>query len=200
MGRKKKILLHIGPKSPEPTGPPFGVHTGLAAEQSLLDGVELLVADVEQPDLDRAAHEMLRTHKSVGLRRREVDGAWAGTCRSLLRCRSDLVLSQPGFATANDEQAALVIDGLAGLDVHVVITPTEGEDPEALRARWSAHLRAGRVHIAPLSHDAAFVDLAEELAGLALCIRKADPGGHVTKFTRRRPTRAGSRMVLREAS
>lgn len=195
MARKKKIILHIGP-NPSSLAEP---HRALAGHQELLDGVEHRIAEVEQPELDRAAHEMLRTHKTVGLKRRDVDGAWAEICRSLLRSRSDLVLSQPGFALADGEQVALILDGLAGLDVHVVVTPSEDEEPDDLVARWSAHLKPGRVHVAPLATDAAAIDVAEELAGVALCIEKQQLDATITKLKKRRKL-VRNRLAMREAS
>lgn len=195
MARKKKILLHIGPN---PSGLD-GINAGLLAHQYLFDGVEHQVAGVGQADLDRAVIEMLRTHKAVGLSRRDVEGAWAQTCRSLLRSASDLVLSQPGFAAADEEQAALVTDVLAGLDVHVVTTPADDEEPDALVAKWSAHLKAGRVHVAPLDRDAELVDLAEVLAGVALCIEKVELDARIRKLKRRRKG-IRSRIAVREAS
>ncbi|KRF12337.1 hypothetical protein ASG90_15260 [Nocardioides sp. Soil797] len=195
MARKKKILLHIGPNPSAVSD----LHARLASEQALLDGVGHRVAEVDQCDLDRAKHEMLRTHKDAGLKRREVDGAWARICRALLRSRADLLLSQPDFTRADDAQVALILDGLAGLDVHVVVTPSDDEEPDDLVARWSARLREGRVHVAPLGQDAAPVDLAEELVGIALCIQHAELDTRITKLKKRRKG-VRSRIALREAS
>lgn len=169
MGRKNQILLHVGP-NPADTD-----HADLEQERELFAGVDHEVAAVDQARLDRATLEMLWQHRSAGLRRRDVEGTWAGICRALLKARTDLVLSLPGLSVADDVQSALVVEALAGLDVHVLLTPDDDTDPGDLVARWSRHVKRRRVHVAPLREDATTVDLAEELAGTALCTRRADP-------------------------
>lgn len=195
MARKKKILLHIGPNPSELTQ----AHEALAAEAPLLETVGYAVAGASGDQLDTAAHEMLRTHKSAGLTRKDVEGSWTTVCRRIAKAKADTVLSLPHFCTADDAQIALIVDGLSGFDVHVVATPEEGDEPDDLVARWSKHLKAGRAHVAPLSADAAAVDLAEELVGIALCLEQRTLDAKITKLKQRR-TLVRHRLALREAS
>ncbi|WP_067432332.1 hypothetical protein [Nocardioides jensenii] len=195
MARKKKILLHIGPNPSQATQ----THDSLTAEAPLLETIGYAVARTTADELDAAAHEMLRSHKAVGLKRKDVEGSWASLCRSIAKAKTDAVISQPRFCTADDAQIALIVDALAGLDVHVVATPEEGEELDDLVARWSKHLKPGRTHIAPLSADAAAVDLAEELVGIALCLQQRQLDAKITKLKQRRKL-VRQRLALREAS
>ncbi|KQY57138.1 hypothetical protein [Nocardioides sp. Root140] len=195
MARKKKIVLHIGPNPSELAQ----AHDALAAEAPLLETVGYAVAGATGDQLDAAAHEMLRSHKSAGLKRKDVEGSWAAACRRIAKAKVDAVVSQPRFCTADGAQIALIVDALAGLDVHVVATPEEGEEPDELVARWSKHLKPGRTHVAPLSADAAAVDLAEELVGIALCLQQRDLDAKITKLKQRRKL-VRHRLALREAS
>ncbi len=69
----------------------------------------------------RAAVELRREHKAWGLRRRDVEGAWAGICRRALKHRATIVVGHELFAGAATDEVALVVDGLAGTQVHVVV-------------------------------------------------------------------------------
>lgn len=198
MARKHRILLHIGPNPAT-----AGLQAGIDEHQRLLEGADLIVAPVEQRDLDLAVHEMVRTHKAAGLRRRDVEGSWARTCRALLKAKRDLVLAVPGFHAADDAQVALILDGLRGLEVHAVVTPDpdgpDADEPDDLVAAWRAHLTAAQVHVAPLAEDADPVDLAEELVGLGLCLEQQELDRRITKLKKRRKS-VRARLALREAS
>jgi hypothetical protein len=88
-----------------------------------------------------AALEITRTHAARGLRRRDVEGAWAAICRRVHRQRGDVVLGHDLFAAASPNQVALLLDGLAGLDVHVVLVAS---DPATLlEAGWAEAVAAG---------------------------------------------------------
>lgn len=162
MGRRT-ALLHLGPHAP---------HRPLAAHCDLLANAGCVTPE-DAAALEAAAVEMLRRHRTAGLRRREVEGAWAGLCRRAHRTGRDTVLSQPRFAEATAEQAALILDGLAGFEVHLVLTTYADSAPLAdLLETWAPLLPAGRVHVRRLEAGAGSVDLAEQLAGIALALRR----------------------------
>ena len=108
---KKLFLLHVGPEAVDPAAMSEGLALGRIA-----------VPDVAAETLAHAGLEIRRTHKAAGLKRKQVEGAWARTCRRAHRTRSDCFVSMPDFFAATPEQAALALDGLAGFRVVLVIT------------------------------------------------------------------------------
>lgn len=185
---RRTALLHVG--RPLPGGPDH--HAALVAHADLLAPAGYAPVDVSADVLTRAALEILREHRAAGLRRRDVEGAWADVCRRARRTRGHVVISQPWFASASREQAALALDGLAGFDVHLVVTRIGGR-PDVLPVvdTWAPCVRPGRVHVVPLADDAMRVDLAEEIAGLALTIEgsRARPAPATYRRLRRSPRR-----------
>ena len=73
----------------------------------------------------RAAVELRREHKVWGLRRRDVEGAWVGICRRALKPADErgatVVVGHELLAGASPDEIALLVDGLAGTQVHVVV-------------------------------------------------------------------------------
>jgi hypothetical protein len=69
----------------------------------------------------RAAVELRREHKAWGLRRRDVEGTWAGICRRVHKQRAATVVGHELLAGAASEEVALLVDGLAGTHVHLVV-------------------------------------------------------------------------------
>jgi hypothetical protein len=69
----------------------------------------------------RAAVELRREHKAWGLRRRDVEGAWVGICRRALQHKDTVVVGHELFAGATYDEIALLADGLAGTELHVVV-------------------------------------------------------------------------------
>lgn len=162
---KNKIFLHVGPE------PRALTHADLTEHRSLLAGAGCLVPHVAQSALDAAASEMLRNHRALGLRRRDVEGAWAGVTRGLWRLGTDVVISQPQFIDADDEQFALISDHLAGLDLHVVVL-TRDDRPAPLPTWATTRLAADRLHQRDVTDDAAAIDLAETLTGIVWSVRR----------------------------
>lgn len=192
---RKKVLLHIGPRPHDSSS----LHEALGAHEQLLDGVGLRRLEVNSGDLERASLEMLKEHKAAGLKRKEVEGAWADICRRAFRAKRDLVISQHRFHVASEDQVALILDSLMGLETHVVVTPGEDDDLDAALAPWRAALKKSRFHVVPLDEDAHPVDLAEALAGVALCIQDRELDKKITKLTKRRK-KVRKEIRLREAS
>lgn len=69
----------------------------------------------------RATAEILRTHRDLGLERRDVEGTWATLCRRAHRAAGPVVVGDEWLAAATADQAALLLDGLSGLKVHLVV-------------------------------------------------------------------------------
>ncbi len=143
---KHNVFLYIGP---DPLGPNAEV-TPRVAEA----GVHL--PDVGSGDLDRAALEIMRTHKNAGLKRRDVEGAWAKVCRKSFKLKSDVLICLPGIHDASPEQAALALDGLSGLRVQLV-TSSGTEAPAA----WAKFLKPHHIHQATNAGQLVALALAE---------------------------------------
>lgn len=160
---KRTVILHVGPHVASGS-----LHAALLAEPALA-AAGLAVPDVTAGDLRRAELEILRAHTAAGLRRKDVEGAWARVCRKAFRTKSDVVVSVPGFLAATPEQAALALDGLHGLRLHLVVTPDrqlDEDDVRALLGAWAGAVRkAHRVHVLPVAGRTP-AELAREVAGL----------------------------------
>ena len=168
---KHHLFLHIGPDIVE-----------IDAEvRKRLAAVGVRTPDVSQDDLVRADLEIRRAHKGADLKRKDVEGAWAKVCRRTFRARSDAFLSQPGFFAADADQAALAMDGLAGLKVHLVMT-REGQ--AELPVAWTRLVKPERIHaVEPVLSSA---DFAARMAQLALSEEKVRLDKVLLKVRRRR--------------
>ena len=155
---KHHLFLHIGPDVVEID---VDVRGQLAA-------VGVRTPDVSQDELHRADLEIRRAHKAAGLKRKDVEGAWAGVCRRT--CRTDAPtrsLSEPGFFEADADQAALAIDGLVGLKVHLVVTGARPSFPTA----WTRLVKPERIHV--IEPGVSSSDFAARLARIVLSEEKA---------------------------
>jgi len=138
MGRKRRAYLHIGLAHSD---------AGLL-EEALAEHAEALEArGLRQPaaspeEMFRAAVEIRRDHRAWGYRRRDVEGTWAEICRRAHKRRDDVIVTQERFAAANPAQIALLLDGLAGFEVHLVVTARDLGSQ--LLAAWGAGVEAGR--------------------------------------------------------
>lgn len=106
----------------------------------------------------RAAVELRREHKAWGLRRRDVEGAWVGICRRALKHKDTVVVGHELLAGATRDEIALLVDGLARTQIHVVVLAGAPDgrlglfpdelDLSGVLARW--HLAVSspdRVHV-----------------------------------------------------
>jgi hypothetical protein len=167
---KHHVFLHIGPDVVEVD----------AEVRERLAAVAVLTPDVSQDHLVRADLEIRRAHKASDLKRKDVEGAWATVCRKTFRLKSDAFISEPGFFEADVDQAALAIDGLAGLKVHLVVTP---EAQAELPAAWTRLVKPERIHaIEPGLSSAEF---AAEMARIALSQEKARLDKSLLKLKKR---------------
>lgn len=179
---KNKLLLHIG-AMPD-AGTPAELAVELDAHRDLLAAAGLHLLDTDPEDVDAATVEMLRRHRDVGLERRDVEGSWAELTRHLWRGQRDALLSIPGFADADLGQAALILDHLGGLEVHVAISGT-ADVRDDIAQRWSRLIPGVRLHHIDLDEDAVVIDLAESLAGIGHLMQAA-PSRPVSRHRPRR--------------
>lgn len=143
-------------------GLPHGGGTFLPAalraheEAAAASGLRLPARSADE--MFRAAVEIRRDHRAWGLRRRDVEGAWAEVCRRAYQGRQDVVIGHDLLAGATDAEIALLLDRLPGFDVHVVVAAgpadprlpifPDDHDLGAVLARWAAHVRSpDRVHL-----------------------------------------------------
>jgi hypothetical protein len=153
MGKPTSFLLVGLPH----TGVPL-LTAGLELHREALDGHGVRVPAKSADEVFRAAVELRREHKAWGLRRRDVEGAWAGICRRALKHRDTVVVGHELMAGATPDEIALLVDGLAGTQVHVValagvpdgrvgLFPDE-LDLAAVLARWERAVTGpDRVHV-----------------------------------------------------
>lgn len=143
--KKQKVWLHVGM-------PGVGdvVESAVAHHHAAL--VELGVASIARTPAEgfRAALEITRSHKRWGLKRGDVEGQWVKIVRRARRGKDDLVFSQTLLAEATLDQIALLVDALAGCQVHVVVTTGREASETHTDAvqRWtSACRKPERMHV-----------------------------------------------------
>ncbi|TNM48227.1 hypothetical protein FHP29_02795 [Nocardioides albidus] len=142
MAKKQKAWIHVGMP-----GAGDVVESALAHHHAAL--VELGVASLARSTAEsfRAAVELTRSHKEWGLKRSDVEGQWTRLVRRAQKSKCDLVFSQSLLAGATPDQIALLVDALAGCQVHVVVT-TGRDDEAAVLARWQDTVRKPeRLHV-----------------------------------------------------
>lgn len=175
---KHRAFLHIGPN-----------HVSIDAEvRHELSFAGVFTPDVSAAEVELAELELLRRHKSAGLKRREVEGAWAHVCRRTFRVREATFVSAPALFDATADQAALALDGLAGLKVHLVVTG------EAVPPAWAALVSEKHVHTVP-SHLTP-VELGAAVARLALVDKQDRLARKLAKLDKRR-AKAEARQAKR---
>jgi hypothetical protein len=168
---KRTVFLHLGPSVPGVGG----LHEALGRDPALA-AAGVALPGVDQELMDRADVEIRRRHTAVGVRRKDVEGAWAKVCRRTFKIGGDVLLSQPGFVDATPEQAALAADGLAGMRLHLVLTPAAAPDAAGLAdlvGPWAAYVRRpSRVHVLRLGDGPAVDELGAGFARLVLLARQ----------------------------
>lgn len=138
---KRKAYLHVGPPR---SGGGF-LDSALTEHADALEAA----AGVRHPaisaeEMFRAAIELTRDHKAWGYQRREVEGAWAEICRRARKGKADVVFSQELLSACTAAQVDLLLDGLAGFEVHVVVTARE---PGAVPDAWGHAIRPEHRHV-----------------------------------------------------
>ena len=167
---KRLFLLHLGPDAVDVS--------------EMIDALALGGVAVPDGDADGFAHagiEILRSHKAAGLKRKEVEGAWAKLCRRARKTRSDCFVSMPSLFAATPEQAALALDGLADFKVVLVVTSGFTTEPPAA---WLSLVKDGRTHVLP--SNLTDEQLAAQVARIALIEEEARLDKRLAKVSRRR--------------
>jgi len=116
---KQKTFLLVGL-------PHAGVPLLTAALEQHRDHLEAAGVRVPARSADeafRAAVELRREHRAWGLRRKDVEGTWSEVCRRALKSsdKAPVVVGHELLAGAAPDEIALLVDGLAGTQVHVVV-------------------------------------------------------------------------------
>lgn len=154
---KRTAYVHVG----LPHGGGSFLPLALREHAEVLAACGLHLPARSEDEMFRAAVELRGDHRAWGLRRRDVEGTWAGVCRRAWKATSGggrVYVGHDLLAGANREEVALLVDGLAGFDLHVVITvgPPDGRlsllpddhDLESVLERWAAPLRSpDRMHV-----------------------------------------------------
>lgn len=167
---KRLFLLHIGPDAVDVS----------AMSEALALG-RIAVPDVAADAFTHAGLEIRRSHKAAGLKRKQVEGAWAKVCRRAHKAEADCFASMPAFFEASSEQAALALDQLAGFKVILVVTSGFDVEPPAA---WTSLVKDGRTHVLPshLSDE----QLAAQVARIALIAEEVRIDKRLAKISRRR--------------
>ncbi|KRF05904.1 hypothetical protein ASG88_20645 [Nocardioides sp. Soil777] len=182
---KRTVYLHLGPAVPGITAP----HEALR-DHPVLVAAGVALPALDQQAMDRADVEIRRRHKAVGVRRKDVEGAWAKVCRKAYKLKGDVLVSQPDFLDADPDQVALAMDGLVGMRLHVIVTPAaqpEGAAAADLVGPWAAYVKkASRIHVLPVGEDPTADALAADLARVVLEAREAEVERRLLKLTKQR--------------
>lgn len=133
---RRKLIWHIGlAEAPRPL-----VAANLAEHGSVLGEAGVRVA-ASADEARLATHELLRTHKSAGLSRDEVEGRWARICDRVWQHKGTWILSTPDLCVADKDQISLALNPLIGVEVHLVVTLDSFS--QQVYGGWLAELRAG---------------------------------------------------------
>lgn len=153
MGSKRKAFVHVGmPGIGDVIGPALAHHRDALVELGINAPAK------HHREAFRAAVEVTRSHRTWGIKRKHVEGTWAEVYRRAVKGRDTVAFSAPLLATAGPDQIDLFVDGLAGLEVHVLITasaphaftvPGEPDsDLGVLVERWQRAVRGPeRIHV-----------------------------------------------------
>lgn len=138
---KRRFVIHVGLH--HAGGGALG--HGLAELAAPLAEAGVRVPARTAEEARRAAIEVRRLHATWGYRRKDVEGAWALLCKRArkegAKSQDAVVVSDDLLAGASAEQVSLLLDSLAGFEVHVVAVLA---DPaQQLAGAWSDALRAG---------------------------------------------------------
>lgn len=167
---KRLFLLHVGPKP---------VDASEMAEALALGNV--VVPDARQETVEHAGIELRRTHKAAGLKRKQVEGAWAEVCRRARKTKAHCFVSLPALFDATPEQVALALDNLSGFKVVLVVTSGFTVEPPAA---WTSAVKEARTHVLP--SNLGDEQLAAQVARIALIEEEARLDRRLEKVSRRR--------------
>jgi hypothetical protein len=180
---KNKAFLLVGPAVPGADE----LHDQLVLRADQLTEAGLALPEVTQADLFRAGVEIRRTHRTEGLRRKDVEGAWARVCRKAEKAKGDVLIAQDAYAAASPSEIALALDGLAAFAVHVVLTiPPGTEGVDDLIEPWTQLLKPARLHVLTLGEDDGLDEVVAAVTTLALKERAAQLENRIEKLRKKR--------------
>jgi hypothetical protein len=135
---RRKLIWHLGLAQ----APRAIIEANLAEHHDAIEATGVrVVATADEARL--ATHEILRTHRSAGLSRQDVDGRWARICDRVWDHKGGTsLLSTPDLCVADKDQIRFALDPLIGIEVHLVVTLDSFS--QQLYGGWLAELRAGR--------------------------------------------------------
>jgi hypothetical protein len=160
---KQKAFLHVG--LPHSGGDLLDAalrrHAGALTDAR---GRVIRLPARSEMEMFNAAVEIRREHRAWGLRRKDVEGAWAALCRRAIKNKDTVVLSHHLLAGCTPDEIALLVDQLPGCAVHVVVTAgppdprvalfPDDYDLASVLDRWAAAVRApDRLHVLAVDPD-----------------------------------------------
>lgn len=134
---KRQLIWHIGLAH----APRSVVPANLDAQAGSLEAVGVQVS-ASSDEARLATHELLHTHRQAGLSRRELEGRWSRICDRVWQHKGVSLLSTPDLCVADKDQIRMALDGLIGVEVHLVLTLDSFS--QQLYGGWLAELRSGR--------------------------------------------------------
>jgi hypothetical protein len=138
---KQKAFLVVGlPHSGVPL-----LTAALAGHRDALLDQGVRAPAKSEDEMFHAAVEVRREHRAWGMRRKDVEGSWAEVSRRAQKGRDrkeTVVVGHELLAGAGTDEIALLVDGLAGLQLHVVVVATH---PDARVGLFPDELDLGSV-------------------------------------------------------
>lgn len=109
---------------------------------------DIKVAARSAAEMSYAIREIRRDHATHEFRRRVVEGAWSQVLRRARKKPRTVILGHPDLARFTRSQAALVLDGLASFQQHIVLVGDPGDDDlNYARQTWGSLLNEDPVHV-----------------------------------------------------
>lgn len=141
---KKNAFLLVGPAIPSADR----LQETLTGAQDQLTTAGLTTPDITRADLDRSAIEVLRTHKTSGVTRKDVEGSLARVVRRAEKTKAAVILGHHAYAGADATQRSLLLDAFSGFRTQVVITAERGQPGlDDLIDAWATHVKPTRLHV-----------------------------------------------------
>jgi hypothetical protein len=116
MAKQKAYLLVGLPHSGVPL-----LTAALAQHRDALAEQDVRAPAKSEEEMFKAAVEVRREHRAWGLRRKDVEGVWAEVTRRALKHKQTVVVGHELLAGAAPDEVSLLVDGFAGLQLHVVV-------------------------------------------------------------------------------
>lgn len=180
---KNHAFLLVGPTIPQADA----LVDVLQREQGLLADAALTTPDVTPDDLYRSTVEVLRSHKEAGLKRKDVEGAWARVVRRAAKRKASVIFGHEAYAAADAGQRSLLLDELSGFRTHVVITAERGRAGlDDLLDGWAEQVKPSRLHVLTLEPGEGLEVLLPRIVELARVTREADLEKRIVKLKKKR--------------